>query len=239
MTPPLRAVVTQVRSLPSAPALALAPRTAPVSGPLAVRVQPVEPAAPPELAGPANEMRRPAAPEPPATTVEPVTAELRRFHVTVTERFLGKLAAARAALSHSHPGASDDELLELGLDLLLERVAKRKGLVKKPLQTPRPTANRDHVPAHVKRAVWERDGGKCQWPIASGGICGSTARLQLDHILPLAAGGLSTVDNCRLACEVHNDLAARLFFGDEWMDRYTPGKRRGRLPAPRKHAPTG
>jgi hypothetical protein len=32
------------------------------------------------------------------------------------------------------------------------------------------------VPAHVKRAVWERDGGRCQWKLDGGGICGSTHR---------------------------------------------------------------
>jgi hypothetical protein len=37
------------------------------------------------------------------TTAEPLTADLRRLHVTVSRRFLDKLEAARAALSHSHP----------------------------------------------------------------------------------------------------------------------------------------
>jgi len=48
---------------------------------------------------------------PPRTTAEPFNANLRRFHVTVTRGFMEKLAAARAALSHSHPGASEDEIL--------------------------------------------------------------------------------------------------------------------------------
>ncbi|HEX9240798.1 MAG TPA: hypothetical protein VF875_00005, partial [Anaeromyxobacter sp.] len=64
-----------------------------------------------------------------------------------------------APLSHSHPGASADEILEAGLDLLLERHAKRKGLVEKPWREP-PPAKPDHVPAHVKRAVWKRDSGR-------------------------------------------------------------------------------
>ena len=58
--------------------------------------------------------------------------------MTVTRRFMEKLAAARAALSHSHPGATEGEILEAGLDLLLERHAKRKGLVEKPLREPPP-----------------------------------------------------------------------------------------------------
>ncbi len=56
---------------------------------------------------------------------EPLTAELRRLHVTVSSRLLEKLDAARAALFHSHPGGSAEEILEAGLDLVLERQAKR------------------------------------------------------------------------------------------------------------------
>ncbi len=43
-----------------------------------------------------------------------MNAELSRLHVTVPRRLLQKLAAARDALSHSHPGASEDQILELG-----------------------------------------------------------------------------------------------------------------------------
>ncbi|HEU4403625.1 MAG TPA: HNH endonuclease, partial [Candidatus Polarisedimenticolia bacterium] len=78
----------------------------------------------------------PAAPAP-RTVAEPLTAELRRLHVTVSKRFLEKLDAARDALSHSHPGADAEAILEAGLDLIIERAAKRKGLVAKP-RTPPP-----------------------------------------------------------------------------------------------------
>ena len=60
------------------------------------------------------------------------------MHVTVSRRFLGKLEAAQAALSHSHPEAGLEEILEAGLDLLIDRHAKRRGLVKAPRPEPRP-----------------------------------------------------------------------------------------------------
>ena len=158
----------------------------------------------------------------------PLTADLRRFHVNVSRRFLEKLEAAHAALSHSRPNATNEETLEAGLDLVLAQQAKRKGMVEKPRKES-PPAKPDHLPAHVKRAVWVRDGGRCQWRIESGGICGSTYRVQFDHIIPRARGGPSTVENVRLACAHHNDLAARQAFGDAWMDRFTHGSR---APAP-------
>ncbi len=153
--------------------------------------------------------------------------------MTVSRRFLKKLDAARDALSHSHPNAGLEEILEAGLDLLLERSAKRKGLVKKPRATPPASSDPDHVPAHVRRAVWKRDDGKCQFKLASGEICGSTRRLEIDHHpIPRALGGPSTVENCRLACDVHNDVAAREAFGDAWMDRYTRNPRSPGAPPP-------
>ncbi len=163
--------------------------------------------------------------------VQPMTADSSRLHVTVSRRFLEKLETARAALSHSHPGADAQEILEAGLDLLLQRHAKRKGQAERPRREP-PPSKPEHVPAHVKRAVWERDGGRCQWKLDGGGICGSTHRIELDHVVARGRGGASTVENVRLLCRVHNDLAARLVYGDACMDRYTRGRPRGDASAP-------
>ncbi len=85
---------------------------------------------------------------------------------------------------------------------------------------PRRTGPREAIPAAVRRAVWERDGGCCAWPLDGGGCCGSTHRLQLDHIVPWARGGENTVGNLRIACATHNRLAARQAFGTRWMGRY-------------------
>jgi hypothetical protein len=96
-------------------------------------------------------------------------------------------------------------VIEAALDLLLAQQERR----------------RVTVPAKVKRAVRDRDGEKCQWPLDSGGVCGATARLEIDHVVPRARGGPSTVENCRILCRTHNQLAARQVYGDDWMDRFT------------------
>jgi len=75
----------------------------------------------------------------------------------------------------------------------------------------------------VKRAVWSRDDGKCTWPLDSGGICGSTLRLEIDHVVPRGRGGPSTIDNCRLTCRMNDQLAARQVYGDDWMGQFTIG----------------
>jgi hypothetical protein len=159
-------------------------------------------------------------PGPERTVVEPVTADLRRLHITVRRAVLQKISAARDALSHSMPSATDDEIIEAGLDLILAEHAKRKGLVAKPQKELRASKG-DGIPAHVKRAVWARDGGCCQWRTADGGICGSTLRVQFAHRNPRALGGPPTVENVRLLCSFHNQYEARLDFGDDLMNLYT------------------
>ncbi|HSN13633.1 MAG TPA: HNH endonuclease, partial [Anaeromyxobacteraceae bacterium] len=162
---PERVVVT---ALP-APRVA-APTPSPASPPALDLPMPLHP----------GEMGSPPAPPPVAvrppapSTVEPLTADLRRLHVTVSKRFMEKLKAARDALAHSHPGADEEAVLEAGLDLLLERAAKRRALVKQPREQSDRSAddgNPRHVPAAVRREVFLRDDGRCQWPTAGGGIC--------------------------------------------------------------------
>jgi hypothetical protein len=165
----------------------------------------------------------------PKSTMEPLSAEQSRVHLTVSRRFVEKLRAATAALSHAHPDGGMEEILEAGLDLLLAGHAKRKGLVAKPRKSA-PPANPDSdcVPADVKRTVWLRDEGCCQFRLEDGSICGSTFQLEFDHLRPRALGGPSTVENIRIACRPHNGLAARRVFGDDWMDRFMRKKERAR-----------
>jgi hypothetical protein len=230
---PHRDVITAVRSA-GAPyvgsSIAVPESAAPgSSGP--PLVQPVEPLQPLQPLQPLEAHETApllVAKPPPRDAVEPLTAEQFRIHVTVSRRFLEKLEAARAALSHRHPGGRDADVLEAGLDLILEKQAKRNGMTDKP-RKPAPAATppcNSHIPASVRREVWKRDKGRCQWPLDSGGICGSTYRVECDHRVAEALGGPSTVDNLRLLCRFHNDLAARATFGDAWMDQFTRGAAR-------------
>ena len=57
----------------------------------------------------------------------------------------------------------------------------------------RPRGRRDPMPREVRRVVFERDGGECA-------ECGGTFDLQYDHIIPVARGGASSVENLQLLC---------------------------------------
>jgi hypothetical protein len=228
--PPTRTVVTTPRSAPRQVSSPCREDPVPASLPLtpdaAGRVSSLRVSSPVELAQ--SEDPRPA---PRRAEVVPLDADQRRLHLTVSKRFLAKLAAAADALAHTRPGATEEELLEAGLDLLLARAAKRHGLGERPRKAREP-ANPGHVPAAVRRAVYLRDGGACQYRLASGEICGCTRYLEYDHVPPLALGGKSTVDGVRLACKAHNLRAARLDLGDAVMDRYTSNPRTPRPTTP-------
>ncbi|GAC1348333.1 MAG: hypothetical protein NVSMB23_29220 [Myxococcales bacterium] len=128
--------------------------------------------------------------------------------------------------------------------LVLERDRKRKALTDRPRPPqpephpePQPDARGDNprsIPAAVRRAVWERDKGRCTWPMGDGGSCGARHRLELDHEVEVALGGKSTVGNLRLLCQGHNRMKAEERFGRTFMARFSrrrsgrDGSERGR-----------
>jgi hypothetical protein len=214
---PEREVVTSVRVPVPAPRVEMARHAA--------AVDQVHPGELPLLLPPPTV----AAPVRPPDSEEPLSADLSRFHLTVSREFMETLEKTRDALSHSHPGASTEEILMACMNLMLERKAKQKGLVEKPLKTPRPCSP-ERIPAHVRREVMKRSGGRCEFVLANGERCNSSHQVEVDHIEPRALGGLATVEGCRAACRPHNDLAARRVFGNEWMDRFTCAGRKARAP---------
>jgi hypothetical protein len=56
-------------------------------------------------------------------------------------------------------------------------------------------ARRLHIPAAVRRAVWQRDAARCTYGAARGQRCRERAGLELHHLAPQARGGAATVDN--------------------------------------------
>src|SRR5258708_19812183 len=50
-----------------------------------------------------------------------------------------------------------------------------------------------NVPPGIRAAVLDRDSHKCSY-------CGSTCDLTIDHIIPVAKGGTSTIENLRTLC---------------------------------------
>ena len=54
-------------------------------------------------------------------------------------------------------------------------------------------ARRERIPDEVRAFVWERDQGRCV-------RCGAEDELQFDHVIPVAKGGGSAIDNVQVLC---------------------------------------
>jgi hypothetical protein len=75
-----------------------------------------------------------------------------------------------------------------------------------------------YIPASIRNAVWLRDGGRCTFVAPDGHRCEATKAIAFDHIVPRSKGGETTLDNLRLRCRGHNQLAAGRVFGRRFMD---------------------
>ena len=61
------------------------------------------------------------------------------------------------------------------------------------------------IPSHLKKYVWERDGGQCTYVHhETKRRCTCRHLLQIDHIQPFALGGRTEKENLRLLCAGHN-----------------------------------
>ena len=78
-------------------------------------------------------------------------------------------------------------------------------------------SNSRHVPASIKREVYERDGGQCTYEDGNGNRCAARRSLEYHHLEPHALGGPTTTSNLRLRCRSHNDLEAEERFGAGFM----------------------
>lgn len=93
-----------------------------------------------------------------------------------------------------------------------------------PTPTPTPAAETPrrrgrHIPAAVRRAVFERDAGRCTFAEASGRRCSETHGLELHHLEAFAKGGEHSEQNLTLRCRAHNALAAEQDFGRDFVER--------------------
>jgi 5-methylcytosine-specific restriction endonuclease McrA len=158
------------------------------------------------------------------TVVKPLAPERYKVQFAVSDKTYHKLREAQNLLRHCIPDGDIAAIFERGLTLLLAELQKtRHAAVDRPRKTlPRSTGR--HLPASVKRAVWERDKGQCAF-VGSVGRCTERGFLEYHHRVPYADGGTTTPDNLELRCRAHNAYEAALWFGppEEHLVRDAPG----------------
>lgn len=176
--------------------------------------------------------------------VKPLATDRFSVHFTADAEFRELLEEVRVLLSHAQPKCDLHVVMKRGLESLRTELLKKRFAVGRKPRLPRASiahANGEEataskqtrcVPAAVTREVYTRDEGRCTFCADDGRRCAERRLLQLDHVIPHAAGGEPTVENLRLRCRAHNLHTARLYFGAEYVrarvEQTREARRRGR-----------
>ncbi|MBN8542446.1 MAG: HNH endonuclease [Deltaproteobacteria bacterium] len=149
--------------------------------------------------------------------------------VTFTREQFEKLKRIQELLSHTHLGASNAELLNVAMDVFLEKKDPLRKIVK-PRVAPCDTAAEAEMPyaktanslkPSTRNAVLKKSGGQCEYrETKTGHRCASRHFLEIDHIQPRALGGTNVPDNLRVLCRTHNLLVAERVFGREKIEAF-------------------
>jgi hypothetical protein len=150
-----------------------------------------------------------------AAVVTPLAPERYKLQVTLARETHDKLRRAQALTRHLDPAGDVGSILDRALTLLIDDLERRRFArvaSPRPSRSQKPAPGR-HISAAVRRAVWQRDQGRCAF-VGLTGRCRETAFLEFHHVEPYATGGAATADNIQLRCRAHNQYEARLYFGD-------------------------
>ena len=150
--------------------------------------------------------------------VTQLSPERFALQVTIDQSTHDKLRYVQALLSHRIPSGDLAAVLDRALDTLIGQLERQKfAATDRPrMGRRRRAAGKRHVPARVKRAVWERDQGQCTFIGATGQRCSARRFLEYDHAHPVARGGEASVAGIRLRCRAHNEEGSSRF-GAVWM----------------------
>ena len=149
--------------------------------------------------------RSPCSPRRPAV-VRPLAPSRYQVQVTVSAETHAKLRRAQDLLRHAVPDGDPAAVLDRALTVLLQQLERTKCAAKAaaPRDLPpgrsefsvaspdlSPRGRSRTIPAAVRRAVWARDGGRCDY-VGSSGRCTERSFLEFHHRIPFAAGGESS-----------------------------------------------
>ena len=156
--------------------------------------------------------------------IRPTADDQITITFTAPKRLEEKLNKLKALLAHSHPNISLAELIEILADAHLEKLDPAKNPKRKTQTSAKEdalgstkveasTQDSRYIPAHLRSEVWQRDQSKCC-------NCETEHALEIDHIIPIASGGKTALENLRLLCRSCNQRAAIQKLGMKTMEMY-------------------
>lgn len=204
----LELIVRRLDPQPDVPStIRKVPAPAPASLPLAAALPRAED-------GPALPPPAPPAPAPVARPViAPLTPERYRLEFTVSKETHDKLRRVQNLLCREIRNGDPAAIFDRALDLVLLDAEKKKlAATANPRHSRGTKEGSRTIPAHVRRAVWKRDGGQCAFKGRSGG-CTERRFLEWHHVQPFGHRGPAAVDNISLRCRAHNVYESELVYG--------------------------
>ena len=181
---------------------------------------------PPELTQPVGLVAfAPAAQASKRALVQPLGNARYKVQFTASAEFHAKLARLRALMRSQVPDGDLAAIIERAVTEKLERLESRRfAKTSRPrtsLGTSDISGSSRHIPAAVRRAVYERDGGRCRYVDDTGRRCPERDRLEYHHRHPFGMGGDHGLSNIRLMCRAHNVHLAEYDYGRETMARWS------------------
>lgn len=166
--------------------------------------------------------------------IEPVGPARFRVRFDADAELRGKLERLQALMRSSVPDGDLVKLIDIAVTEKLERIeAKRFAKAKKPrkqLAETDTTPSTRHIPAAVRRAVHDRDGGQCAFRDKRGRRCSKRHDLEFHHKEPFGRGGDHSPGNLILMCRSHNAFLAEQDYGKEVMARFRDSASRAAVP---------
>jgi hypothetical protein len=160
----------------------------------------------------------------PPATVQPLAPARYKVQFTASDELRDKLERLRALMRSSVPDGNLAAIIDEAVSEKLERLEARRfartKAARKELSESEVTPSSRHIPAAVRRAVYEREGGRCRYVDAQGRRCTGRDRLEFHHRHPFGHGGDHSVDNVSLACRAHNHYLAEVDYGQAVMARH-------------------
>ena len=169
----------------------------------------------------------------PRNLIEPVAPARYKVQFTASVELRDKLERLQALMRSSVPDGDLAEIIERAVTEKLDRLEARRfaktSAPRQDLAGTDTTPKSRHIPAAVRRAVHERDGGRCTYRNTQGRRCTRLHDLEFHHRTPFARGGDHRVVALTLMCRTHNLLMAERDYGTGVMARF---RRSARLVPP-------
>ncbi|MGZ3791626.1 MAG: HNH endonuclease [Bdellovibrio sp.] len=132
------------------------------------------------------------------TDIKIITGAISRTNVSMCKN--SKVGFNKFEKSESKSALSNSTLLNTAI---------HEDKINKTTDASKHCAQGRYISRHVKRTIFERADGQCEFISTDGHRCESHHLLEIDHIIPWSFGGGNNQENCRLLCRTHNNYRTK------------------------------